>query len=259
MKTEVDKPQELDLQSALMKLTTQKDIDPARLEKFMDLQFKFEDRQNERSFNKALADFQMECPVIKKTKKVSFNTTDYNYSPLDEIVFVIRPIMGKFGLSFSFDNEAKDGTKAKLYTTVMHSSGYSKKTTWDYDLMSQGGQMNTSQRNKSALTYAKRAGLENALGIVTTDEDDDAMRAIENPASPMEIKSLKEYVTLANANEKDLLTFFKVENYNEMNSYDVRRGISMLKQKVQQKEKECLKSSNANKAQTNGSKPASGK
>ena len=39
--------------------------------------------------------------------------------------------------------------------------------------------MNASQRRKSALSYAKRAGLENALGIATADEDDDAIRATE--------------------------------------------------------------------------------
>ena len=233
----VKKPEQVgtELQSAIIELVKRPDIDPDRLEKFLDLQIKMEDRQAEIAFNQAMAQFQSECPIIKKTKKVNFTAssgkvTNYNYSPLDEIVHITRPIMSKLGLSFSFDIEpsSSDGT-ALLVTYIAHNQGYTKKFNWFYQEIHDDTRMNLSQRRKSSLSFAKRAALENALGIVTAEEDDDARRAIDRIATDEQIKEIKELATLTKTEDASLLSFLKVEKIEDLSDYEATKAIRALK------------------------------
>lgn len=204
--TEENQPT-LNVQDALLKVVQRSDIDPERLEKFFDLQIKMENRQREQEFNEALSGFQGECPVIPKSKKVKFNTTSYEYAPLDEIVHIIKPFLSKYGLSYSFDTRS-EGSTTTLITTIFHKGGHSKQYYYTFDSVGDGGQMNGQQRRKSAMTYAKRAGLENALGIVTAGEDDDARRSSETPASKIQIETIKELMPEAQVTLKMFMEKF---------------------------------------------------
>ena len=169
---------------ALEKIVTNPDISPERLEKFLDLQTKMEDRQAQIAFNKALSNFQGECPILKKNKTVDFtaksgNRTKYNYCPLEEIVRTVRPLLKKYGLSFSFDTDGGEHSSV-LKTTISHLDGHSKTSNYSFPTLHDDTRMNGSQRRKSALTFAKRAGLESALGIITGESDDDARAASDN-------------------------------------------------------------------------------
>ena len=122
----------LEIQSAILQIVQRTDIDPERLEKFLDLQFKAEAKQAATAFQQALAGFQGDCPIIVRTKKINFtsktgNTTKYNYSPLDEIVHVIKPILTKWGFSYTFDiKTTQDPQTNELVTKIYHSQGHSE-------------------------------------------------------------------------------------------------------------------------------------
>jgi hypothetical protein len=217
------------IQSALLDIVRREDIDPDRLERFLDLQIKMEDRQAEADFNAALAGFQAECPAIVKNKKVDFtsksgNKTQYNYSALDEIAEVIRPVLAKYGLSYSFDLAPQDGGMVKLITIINHKSGNTRTSSYLFNDLHDDQRMNASQRRKSAVTYAKRAGLENALGIVTTEEDDDARRALD----ALQIKALVEETK---TDMERFLRFMKVESIEEMDEATAKKAIAKLKEK----------------------------
>lgn len=221
------------IESALIQIVQRTDIDPERLEKFLDLQIKMENRQAERAFNDALAAFQGECPVITKNKKTSFtsksgSTTAYDYAPLDEIISVIKPIMAKHGLSYAFDLAEGDMT-SKLLTTIFHRDGFSKTYTYAFDTIHDDARMNSSQRRKSSLTYAKRAGLENALGLVTTGEDDDARRATNSPITPEQIAQIKDLMPKASVTEAQFFDKFKLTSYDEMDEALAKKAIFQLK------------------------------
>lgn len=223
----------ISIQDALIQIVQRTDIDPDRLEKFLDLQIKMENRQAERAFNDALAEFQGECPVITKNKKTSFtsksgSTTAYDYAPLDEIISVIKPILSKHGLSYAFDLQETEHI-SKLLTTIFHKDGFSKTFTYSFDTIHDDARMNSSQRRKSALTYAKRAGLENALGLVTTGEDDDAKRAINNPITPEQISTIKDLLPKATVKEQDFFDKFKITAFAEMDEALAKKAIFQLK------------------------------
>lgn len=221
----------IDIQSRILDIVADPNIDPDRLEKFLDLQFKVEARQAEVAFNDALARFQDECPAIIKDKKVSFKQTNYAYAQLDEMVCTIRPIMAKYGLSFSFNIKSIDPSTNELVTTVKHKAGHSVESSYFFDPMSEGGAMNGSQRRKSALTYAKRAGLENALGLVTANEDDDARRATDNPADSEQVELIEGLIKETSTDKKALLNYFKADSVKDLTYPQAKECITLLRQK----------------------------
>lgn len=229
---------EISMQEALIQIVQRTDIDPDRLEKFLDLQIKMENRQSERSFNNAVAGFQGECPIIVKNKKTSFvsktgQTTAYDYSPLDEIVSVIKPILQKFGLAFSFD-VIEGPAKSKLITKIKHRDGHTESSTLEFESMHDDQRMNSSQRRKSALTYVKRAGLENALGLVTTGEDDDAQRAIDNMATPAQIAEIEKLIIDTRSDFLKFKTAFQIQSLADFSEYEAKDAIHALKEKRSQ-------------------------
>lgn len=215
------------MQNAILEIAQRSDIDPERLEKFLNLQVQLEDRQNAQAFNEAFAKFQEACPIIQKTKKVSYGQTNYDYASLDEMVHQIKPIMGRNGLGFSFDIKQVDSLM-NLVTTITHKDGHSKTFNYFFDQMDSGGKMNDSQRRKSALTYAKRSALENALGIVTAGEDDDARRAVDNPITNEQLEKIYSLMTTTDTTEKNLLSYLKIENLGLLSEVDAKKTINSL-------------------------------
>ena len=221
---------------ALIDIVTRKDVDPDRLEKLLNLQFKYEDRQSEKAYNSAISFFQGECPIITKKKKVDFksksgNTTKYDYAPLDEIVHVVKPILAKYELSYSFNIDPMVDNYHKLIVTISHSEGHSKEFFHFFNPLHDDARMNQSQRIKSALSYAKRAGLENALGIVTQGTDDDAARCHDNPITDDQLSEIERIAQNTDTDKKRLLAFLKVDELTELSEFEAKKAILKLKQK----------------------------
>lgn len=219
-----------EIQSALIEIVKRADIDPDRLEKFLDIQIKMEERQNKAAFQQALSKFQGECPVIKKTSKVSYGQTNYSFSPLDEIVHIAKPHLLKNGLSFSF-NTSENGNKTTLTTTVYHENGYSQDSLYIYDSLDDGGKMSAPQKRKSAMTYAKRAALENALGIVTAGEDDDARRGIETTITQSQIDTINEMLRTTKTDFEVFARAMRIETLESLSDLEAKKAIHALKRK----------------------------
>lgn len=234
--------QDLDLKDSsssndvLMAFINRADIDPDRLEKLMNLQIKLEDRQNEQAFNEAMAGFQSECPIIKKTSKVSFMSasgkeTKYSFAALDEIAAIIKPILPRHGLSYSFDIRTVDEKKSKVITSVLHKNGFHKASEYEFDTIHDDARMNLSQRRKSAVSFAKRAALENALGIVTANEDDDARRAIDNPVTEIQLLVIRELMVATKTDIEKFKGAFAISRLEDFSEYEAKEAIHALKEK----------------------------
>ena len=230
--------QSLDMQASLVQMSNNSNIDPDKLQKLWELQIQVEDRQNKKAYSKAMAQFQRDCPIIRKTKKVNFpsktgRATKYNYSPLDEIVHMAKPLLGENGLSFSFNiKKTDDKNQDELVTTIMHADGHCERFSYYFVHYGDDQRMNQSQRAKSALTYSKRAALENALGIVTAEEDDDARRAIDCPASDEQIESIKKMLISTDSDETKFLNYLRVESLDFITQSDAKKALFALNQKA---------------------------
>ena len=219
-----------EIQNALIEVVKRKDIDPERLEKFLDIQIRMEERQNEQAFNDAFANFQAECPIIPKTKRVNFKSVDYTYAPLDEMVHLIKPIMGKYGLGFSFNLSTEDSMMC-LTTIITHKNGGTRAYQYYFNPLHDDARMNDSQRRKSAITFAKRSALENALGIVTAESDDDARRALDNPATDEQLEKIRSLCKTTDTTEASLLSFLKLESLDYLSAQEAKKTINSLNAK----------------------------
>ena len=155
-------------------------VDVTTMEKLLAMREKLMAEQARAAYFEALTAFQTECPIIAKRKQADIQSRTgasykYKFAPLDEIVGVVAPLLGKHGLSYKFD--ARVTTEPKLsmavICTVQHVAGHSAESEFQVPVDT-GARMNEMQQSASAQTYAKRYAFCNALGILTGAEDDDA-------------------------------------------------------------------------------------
>jgi ERF superfamily len=154
------------------------------LEKLFALREKVKAEQAREAFTQALADFQGDCPIIAKTKKVmnkDGRTVRYVYAPIDAIVDQIKKPLAKHGLSYTWNVEQNDKGITAV-AKVTHKFGHSETSSFNVPIDPEG-YMTAPQKVASALTFAKRYALCNALGISTGDEDTDATDVNKEPAA----------------------------------------------------------------------------
>ena len=136
-------------------------------------------------YDRAMRDFQGECPTIEKTKSVPTRSgaVAYKYAPIDSIINQVKPILQKHGFSYSSNMEfIENGTiKVKVTIKITHSVGHSEITEMTVPLGNKTEIMSQTQVVAAAQTFAKRYAFCNALGILSGDEDNDAAPTMEIP------------------------------------------------------------------------------
>lgn len=170
METEIVKHQQMN-PSELLTLAVDKDLDIDKLGKLMELQKSWSADQSRKAFFEAMTNFQSEVPEIRKSKKVSFGETKYDYAPLADITRQIKDKCKQYGLSYRW--EIQD-TKEEISVTclITHLDGHSERTTMTAP-PDTSGKKSAIQSRGSAIEYLKRYTLIGALGLSTTDSDVD--------------------------------------------------------------------------------------
>jgi hypothetical protein len=203
--------------SDLMRLAIERGAEGVEaLEKLVALRERVEDRNARHAFHEALATFQQECPPIPKTSAVKFVSrsggapVQYSYAALDTIIAIVRPILARHGLSFTWDS-VEDGGKLTVTCVLLHVDGCSQRASFTCPLTSSNPIMSDQQKSGAALTYARRQSLVQALGLVTTDTDNDAAStsALE-PISDDEVFDLTALISKVGANHTKFLELLGV-------------------------------------------------
>lgn len=123
----------------------------------------------------ALSAFQAACPTIHKGKQVydKNGKPRYSYAPLDVIVTAVKAPLKEHGFSYTVETEqTADSVTAILRSH--HRDGHSEETRFTAPIDTQS-YMSAPQKVAAALTYAKRYAFCDAFGIMTGDEDNDAV------------------------------------------------------------------------------------
>lgn len=172
-----------------------------QLEKLMQLQQDWEAKEARKEFFGALADFQMNCPVIPKDKQVSFlnsknQLVEYNYSSIENIVENIKLILGSSGLSYRFEQGLTEHGAVWVRCIITHENGHSEHCTMQGP-SDTGMAKNALQSLASTNTYLKRYSLSNALGVVTADSDIDGELPMVEPAIDPEIEKIEKSINNA--------------------------------------------------------------
>jgi len=198
------------------------------MERLFALREKVKAERSKEEFIRSLSDFQGKLTVIAKNKKVMNKdgvTVRYQYATLDSIVAQIQKPLSEAGLSYTWNVINETGfITAKV--TITHQMGHSETSEFKVPIDSEG-YMSAPQKYASALTFAKRYSLCNALGLLTGDEDTDAT----DVGKEKEAKSVKSRIlfllknleqdtkdkdTIAKAVKTLTKLDLKAENYEEI-------------------------------------------
>ncbi|MFA6097584.1 MAG: ERF family protein [Candidatus Paceibacterota bacterium] len=140
------------------------------------------------AYDREMAEFQSECPTIKKTKSVKTDggVVAYKYAPIESIVEQVKPLLKRYGFSYSTQT-INQIDKVKAICIVKHMAGHSENYEMEVPLGNKTKIMSPTQVVAAATTFAKRYAFCNAFGILTGDEDTDA-----RPQSDEQVKYSEE-------------------------------------------------------------------
>lgn len=155
----------------------QKGADIAQIEKFMDLQMKWEADQARKAFVSDMAEFKKDPPRITKDKQVAFNGTSYMHATLGNVTSAIVEGLARNGFSHRWDTE-QQGANIVVTCILTHKQGHSERTTLSAT-KDDSGKKNSIQQMASTVTYLQRYTLLSATGVATNDQEDDDGRAAE--------------------------------------------------------------------------------
>ena len=157
----------------LLSQAIDKDLDVEKLKQLMELQERWQAGIARKAFFDALAQFQIECPEIRKTKDVVFNgAKQYAYAPLPDVIRQIKEPLRKHGFSYRWEY-ADEGAIIRCTCLLTHSDGHTERTTMSANADASGSK-NAIQARGSTIKYLERYSLTGALGITTADQDQDA-------------------------------------------------------------------------------------
>ncbi len=94
---------------------------------------------------------------------------------------MVKPILARHGLCYTQSTKI-EGEDMIVETRVYHTSG--EYISDAIKLLIDKGRMNSMQSLGSAITYARRYGLQNLLGIVGDEDDDGASSGSKHPSKP---------------------------------------------------------------------------
>lgn len=172
----------------LIALALERGADPSTLEKLMDLQERWETGRARKAYVTAMTGFKQEAPaVLIKGDKVDFSTakgrTYYNYANLGSIVQEISALLGKYGLSASWETNQTERDEIVVTCHITHEAGYRESVTLRGPA-DESGNKNRIQAVGSTVTYLQRYTLLAALGLATR-EDDDGRQGATNGKPPI--------------------------------------------------------------------------
>lgn len=145
------------------------------MERLLAMRTQIKQEQAKEAFDRAMAQFQAECPTIKKTKEVRGNNGQvaYKYAPIESIVSQVKDALRANGFSYSTSMQLME-TGVKVTVKVIHAEGHSETSEMEVPFGNKTQIMSQTQVAAAATTFAKRYAFCNAFGILTGDEDTDA-------------------------------------------------------------------------------------
>jgi len=169
------KEEQQDQANALIRLAIEKGIDTDKLGKLIELRNNELARQAKQDFSFHFNEMQKEYVPVQREKTVKDQAgtkTLYKFCPLEDILKVYAPIIGKHGFSFRWSEEAISEKEKRIYC-IVSGYGHEEKGYVDIPIQSSTSFTNSIQQRGVSSSYGKRYSFINAFGVIIEDEDDD--------------------------------------------------------------------------------------
>lgn len=193
--------------SSMLMAAIDKGMDLDKLEKFMELQFKYEQNQARKAYFEAMTAFKAAPPEIEKNKHVKFDTlkgkTEYDHATLDNVIEKINSALSEHGLSASWTTKQENGN-VTVTCRISHVLGHFEETSLTASPDQSGGK-NSIQALGSTVTYLERYTVLALTGLATKGMDDDGQGVTEYITD----KQLSTITDMINAKDVNLAAFLK--------------------------------------------------
>jgi len=157
--------------AAMIQTALDKGVSPAELTALYQLYERDQAAQSRKAYNRAVAAFKADPPVIHKDKNVAFGNTNYNHATLDHIVATVTPALHDHGLSHRWDINQDDSGIIKVACVLSHEDGHFERVEMAGPPDASGSK-NDIQKAGSTVTYLQRYTLMAILGLAATEDDD---------------------------------------------------------------------------------------
>lgn len=155
----------------LLRLAVERGADMTQIEKFMDLQQRWEKQEARKSFVRAMAEFKREPIQILKGKEVAFGNTKYSHAELSDVCDAVIGALARHDLMHAWAIEQREG-QIIVTCTITHIDGHSESVQMQSE-PDKSGQKNSIQAIASASTYLQRYTLLAITGLSTKSVSDD--------------------------------------------------------------------------------------
>jgi hypothetical protein len=204
-----------------------------QLEKFLQLKREYEAHEAQKEFYQAVADFKGEQVLVTKDKtNTQFRS---KYTSLGNLLNTVNPVLGKHGLSVSFDLKQTD-KMITIACILRHRLGHTERVEMSAPPDTSGGNSkNPIQQIKSTMTYLRAATFEAVTGLASTDEanlDDDGNASGAQYISKDQAKAIHEMIIQTGANESMFLSYMKSGSVELIKLQDFNKAITALKAKA---------------------------
>lgn len=219
----------------LLMLAMQGGVSVETIERLVALKERAEARSAAAEMNSALAQFQAECPHIRKTSTAEIVTNSggkygYRYAELDEIARTIRPLLIKHGLAYSWDMETQNDRI--LCTCILRHVGGHQLTAKFGTPTSTKSAMSDQQKVAAALTYARRQSLVQVLGLTMTDPDNDGAERDERKITDVQALDLEDLIRESGADMARFLAYMGVSAVSQIRAVDFQKARTALQRKA---------------------------
>jgi hypothetical protein len=215
---------------AMMMAAIDKGMDLDKLEKFMELQAKYEANQARKAYNAAMAEFKANLPTVIKDKTNSQYKS--KYASEDALINTINPELSKHGLSASFDFDQNSGA-IKVTCHITHADGHRESVSLSGQADGSGSK-NPLQQIKSTTTYLRKATFEAITGIASSENDADDDGNGSGGVEYITDKQKSTIVDMINAKEvveAKFLEFMKCESIEMIPAADFNKAMTALRAK----------------------------
>lgn len=216
-------------------------VDVSKLEKLMDLQERFLDREAQKMFAEDFVKMKPNLPLVIKTHN---NTqTKSKYAKLEDINKVVDPILSKFGFGTSTDIVAQDDKGVTVEAKLWHRGGHIE-TTKIFMPMDDVGMQGTKNKTmphavSSSTMYARRVAICAILQISTGDDNDGNLEPVY--ITQEQVEHVEKLIKETGADEKKFFEYMGVDSVAHIRANEIKKATSMLEAKKKNQAKNAGK------------------
>lgn len=204
--------------------------DLEKLKGLLELQERYEANQAKKAYHQSMSNFKAINLEIEKDKTVGYKTdkglVEYSHASLANVVRVITKELSKHGLSASW-RTAQNGS-ISVTCKITHVLGHCEETTLSAQADTSGSK-NSIQAIGSTVTYLERYTLLAALGLATSDQDDDAKAAVQvDFISQQQLGILLDLLAAKELPENGLLKYMKVAKLEDILAKDYQNAVNAI-------------------------------